>query len=79
LFVEFEQLDATKAKRHQGTGLGLALIKRMAEAQGGRVSVESRLGLGSTFSVVLPRTCCRTPAKTGDVRASEIQTSEVTT
>jgi len=55
LFIEFQQLDATKAKRYQGTGLGLALTKRIVEAQGGRVGVESKLGQGSTFFVVLPR------------------------
>ena len=54
LFVEFQQLDATKAKRHQGTGLGLALTKRIVEAQGGRVGVKSKLGEGSTFFAVLP-------------------------
>ncbi len=73
LFVEFEQLDATRAKRHQGTGLGLALTKRMAEAQGGRVGVESRLGRGSTFWVALPRVACPTP----EAQRNEIQISEV--
>jgi PAS domain S-box-containing protein len=55
LFVEFQQLDTSSTKTHQGTGLGLALIKRLVEAQGGRVAVRSTLGEGSTFSAVLPR------------------------
>ncbi|HEX4997515.1 MAG TPA: PAS domain S-box protein [Terriglobia bacterium] len=54
LFTEFHQLDSSASKRYQGTGLGLALTKRIAEAQGGRVGVESVLGEGSTFYVVLP-------------------------
>jgi len=54
LFVFFEQLDAGRAKRHAGTGLGLALTKRLVEAQGGHVGVESTLGVGSTFFAVLP-------------------------
>ena len=53
LFVEFEQLDAGRA--HEGTGLGLALTKRIVEAQGGRVGVRSLVGSGSTFFAVLPR------------------------
>jgi signal transduction histidine kinase len=55
LFVEFEQLDGSRAKRYQGTGLGLALTKRLAEGQGGTVGAESEIGCGSTFFVVLPR------------------------
>lgn len=55
LFVEFEQLDAGAAKQHAGTGLGLALTKRLVEAQGGQVSVRSRVDVGSTFSAQLPR------------------------
>jgi PAS domain S-box-containing protein len=55
LFVEFQQLDASTAKKYQGTGLGLALTKRLAEAHGGRVAVRSTPNKGSTFSVVLPR------------------------
>jgi signal transduction histidine kinase len=54
LFVEFQQLDGA-AKRYQGTGLGLALTKRIAEAQGGRVAVRSTPSQGSTFSAILPR------------------------
>jgi len=55
LFVEFQQLDATSAKKYQGTGLGLAMTKRIVEAFGGRVGVRSAPGLGSTFSAVFPR------------------------
>jgi PAS domain S-box-containing protein len=54
LFIEFQQLDAGAAKKHAGTGLGLALSKRLAEAQGGSVGVSSIVGKGSTFHAVLP-------------------------
>ncbi|MFN0247934.1 MAG: response regulator [Kofleriaceae bacterium] len=54
LFVEFQQLEAGLAKR-QGTGLGLALTKRLVEAQGGRVGIDSVVGKGSTFFAVVPR------------------------
>ena len=54
LFVEFQQLEAGSAKRHQGTGLGLALTKRLVEAQGGVVGVTSTVGRGSTFFAVIP-------------------------
>jgi PAS domain S-box-containing protein len=55
LFTEFEQLDSGYDKKHQGTGLGLALTKRLVELQGGRVGVRSTLGQGSLFYLVLNR------------------------
>jgi signal transduction histidine kinase len=55
LFQEFHQLDAGVAKQFQGAGLGLVLTKRIVEAQGGRVGVESEVGVGSTFFALLPR------------------------
>jgi signal transduction histidine kinase len=55
LFTEFQQLDSGMGKQNQGTGLGLALTKRLVEAQGGRVAVSSVPGQGSTFFAVLPR------------------------
>jgi protein-histidine pros-kinase len=54
LFVEFQQLDAGSARRFGGTGLGLALTKKIIECQHGRINVVSQLGRGSTFTVVLP-------------------------
>jgi PAS domain S-box-containing protein len=55
LFTEFQQLDAGTAKKHGGTGLGLALTKRLVEAQGGIVGAKSTLQRGSTFFAILPR------------------------
>lgn len=55
LFKEFHQLDTSVAKQFQGAGLGLALTKRIVEAQGGRVGLESQVGVGSTFFALLPR------------------------
>jgi signal transduction histidine kinase len=55
LFNVFQQLDAGATKAAAGTGLGLALTKRIVEAQGGRVGLTSMPGRGSVFFAVLPR------------------------
>ena len=55
LFGEFVQLETTQAQRHEGSGLGLALTKKLVELHGGRIWAESEgEGKGSTFMVVLP-------------------------
>ena len=54
IFIEFSQVDASHARRHEGTGLGLALSKRLVEAHRGRIWAESNFGVGSAFHVLLP-------------------------
>jgi signal transduction histidine kinase/ActR/RegA family two-component response regulator len=54
LFQPFVQLDSQLDRRYEGTGLGLALVYRLTEMQGGSVSVESVPGEGSRFTVSLP-------------------------
>jgi signal transduction histidine kinase len=54
LFNDFYQLDRTQKRQGQGAGLGLALVKRIVEAQAGNVGVHSVFGSGSVFYAVLP-------------------------
>jgi PAS domain S-box-containing protein len=54
LFQPFTQLDSSLSRQHEGTGLGLALVHRLAELHGGSVSVESAVGAGSRFTITLP-------------------------
>ena len=54
IFEEFRQIEHSLQRNVKGTGLGLPLSRRLAHLLGGRVSVESKLGVGSTFSVAIP-------------------------
>ena len=61
IFQEFRQAEGPKGERPNGTGLGLALVRRFVELHRGSISVESDIGKGSTFTVVVPRIQTRMP------------------
>jgi two-component system phosphate regulon sensor histidine kinase PhoR len=54
VFERFYRVEKSRARETGGTGLGLAIVRHAVESQGGRISVTSKLGVGSTFTVVLP-------------------------
>jgi signal transduction histidine kinase len=55
--LAFEQADNDPMRAREGTGLGLALVKSLAEQHGGHMTIASREGVGTTVSVELPFVC----------------------
>lgn len=55
LFQRFHRVEGTRARTHEGSGIGLALAQELARLHGGTIQVKSRHGLGTSFSVTIPR------------------------
>jgi signal transduction histidine kinase len=55
VFERFHRVPGTRARTHEGTGIGLALVKELVKLHGGTIAVESEVGVGSTFTVTIPR------------------------
>ena len=54
IFEPFRRVDGSATRQHHGVGLGLSIVKRFTALMGGKIALESELGQGSTFSVLLP-------------------------
>jgi signal transduction histidine kinase len=57
VFQPFVQVDSSLTRRHQGTGLGLSLVRAMVELHGGEVALESALGVGTRVAITFPPSC----------------------
>ena len=74
IFEEFVQIESELQAKVKGTGLGLPLSRRLAELLGGTITLEGELGIGSTFSVILPISFGR-PEPTHVVQAPHAQST----
>jgi signal transduction histidine kinase len=55
VFEDFQQVDSSPTRPYSGTGLGLSICRRLVAMLDGRISLESKLGVGSTFTLILPQ------------------------
>ncbi len=62
IFERFHRVEGTRARTHEGTGIGLALVQELVKLHGGTVSVQSEVGSGSTFTVSIPKGKAHLPA-----------------
>jgi signal transduction histidine kinase len=71
VFERFHRIEGTRARTHEGSGIGLALVSDLVKLHGGAISVESRVGEGTTFRVSIPTGRAHLPADRVSEAASE--------
>src|SRR5579859_3988767 len=72
IFEEFRQLDGSYSRAYKGSGLGLAITRNLARMMGGKVTVKSTLGAGSTFTFTLPLTSEESQETTPGIQPQEV-------
>lgn len=75
IFEDFKQLDSGLTREIGGTGLGLSIAKRLIELHGGTITVKSRLGEGSSFTITLPMKLCSTQIKSPEIALPAFSTA----
>ena len=76
VFEEYEQAERSTSATHGGTGLGLPITKKFAEMMGGDVTVESEKGVGSVFTLFVPRNCPQQEDLESDISLEDIADKE---
>jgi signal transduction histidine kinase/DNA-binding response OmpR family regulator len=62
VFERFHRIEGSKARTHEGSGIGLALVRDLVKLHGGEIAVDSRLGAGTSFSVTIPTGSAHLPS-----------------
>lgn len=63
VFERFQRVEGARGRSHEGSGIGLALVQELVKLHGGSISVTSEAGVGSTFTVTIPKTSAHLPAE----------------